>query len=209
MEPATPVAPEREPSRARPVVARVLTVAIVAVSAAAFLLPELGIVDALAKANDRILAGEWWRLVTVALVHGGALHLAFNAFALWQLGSLAEVLYGRGRFAAVFLLGTAAATLASVAWTPGRAVGASGGVFAVVGALLVFGLRARGAVPDFARRLVREMTWIVAINVLFGFTVQYVDNAAHLGGLAAGAALGAALGPAARFRRAGPRGRWS
>jgi rhomboid protease GluP len=92
--------------------------------------------------------------------------------------------------------------VASVAFTEKDAVGASGGVFAIVGAVLVLGLRGRGLLPEpVRRRLVLDMLWIVGVNVLFGFTVPYVDNAAHLGGLAAGAALGAALGPDPELRR--------
>jgi membrane associated rhomboid family serine protease len=186
--------------RRRPVLTQALTVLVVATSVAAFALGDLAF--ALAKVNDRILAGEWWRLVTVALVHGSIPHLAFNALALWSLGGLAEAFYGRARLAAILVLGTALATVASVAWTEANAVGASGGVFAVVGAVLVFGLRARGLLPEpVRRRLVLDMLWIVAVNVTFGFTVPYVDNAAHLGGLAAGAALGAALGPDPDLRR--------
>jgi rhomboid protease GluP len=195
--------PTRDPDlearpRRKPFVARALTVAIVASSLVAFAVPEY--LFALAKVNERILRGEWWRLVTVALVHGGLLHLAFNAFALWQLGTLAEMVYGRGRLIAIFVLGTALATTASLVYTEGNGVGASGGVFAIVGAILVFALRARGTIPEpIRKRLVIDMTWIVGVNVLFGLSVPYVDNAAHLGGLAAGAAIGAALGvPALR-----------
>jgi membrane associated rhomboid family serine protease len=185
----------------KPVVARAFTFVIVGSSLVAFVVPEY--LAALAKVNERILEGEWWRLVTVALVHGGLLHLAFNGFALWNLGGLAEALYGRTRLAILFIVGTALATGASVLYTAANAVGASGGVFAVIGALLVFGLRARGTIPEpVRRRLVKDMAWIVGVNVLFGVSVPYVDNAAHLGGLAAGAALGAALGaPAIRKRR--------
>jgi membrane associated rhomboid family serine protease len=186
--------------RRRPVMVQGLTVAVVASSLLAFAVPSY--LDALAKVNERIVAGEWWRLVTVALVHGSLAHLAFNGLALWSLGGLAEAFYGRARLAVVFVLGTALATVASVAFTEKDAVGASGGVFAIVGAVLVLGLRGRGLLPEpVRRRLVLDMLWIVGVNVLFGFTVPYVDNAAHLGGLAAGAALGAALGPDPELRR--------
>jgi rhomboid protease GluP len=185
----------------RPVVSRALTAAIVATSLLAFVSPA--VLDALMKDDARILAGEWWRLVTVALVHGSLMHLAFNAFALWDLGALAETLFGRTRFLAVFVVGTAVATVASVVWNPSPAVGASGGVFAVVGALLVLALRSRGTLAEpFRRRLVRDMVVIVGVNLVFGFTVTYVDNAAHLGGLVAGALLGAAAGFGPEMRRA-------
>jgi rhomboid protease GluP len=185
----------------RPVVSRALTVLIAATSLLAFVSPA--VMGTLAKVNERILDGEWWRLVTVALVHGSPMHLAFNAFALWDLGALAETLFGRARFLAVFVVGTAIATVASLLWNPNPAVGASGGVFALVGALLVLGLRSRGTLSEaFRRRLVRDMVFVVGVNLVFGFTVAFVDNAAHLGGLVAGALLGAAAGFGPELRRA-------
>jgi membrane associated rhomboid family serine protease len=185
--------------RERPVATQALTALVVASSLAAFASPAW--MEALMKVNARIAAGEWWRLVTVALVHGGLAHLAFNALALWSLGPLAEVFYGRARFLAIFLLGTALATMASMAYTDADGVGASGGVFAIVGAVLVFALRGRGVVPEPLRaRLLRDMAWIVGVNLVFGFSVGYVDNAAHVGGLVGGAVVGAALGPRASLR---------
>ncbi len=188
--------------RRRPVLTWIVTAAVVVTSLLAFVLPDEALAWRLAKVNDRILAGEWWRLLTVALVHGSLLHLAFNGFALANLGALVEILYGRPRLGAVLAVGTAAATVASLAWTPAPAVGASGGIFALVGALLVLGLRGRGVLPEpLRRKLLRDMTWIAAVNLALGFTLAYVDNAAHLGGLVAGAALGALLGPAPEVRR--------
>lgn len=194
----------------RPVVTWLATGLIVATSLAAFVLPDEDLALRLAKVNERVLAGEWWRLLTVALVHGSLLHLFFNAYALNNLGGLAERLYGRARFGAVLLLGTAGGTLASVLWTPAPAVGASGGVFALVGALLVLGLRRRSSLPDpVRRRLLRDMAWIALVNLALGATIPYVDNAAHLGGLVAGAALGALLGPDPLLRGLSRPGPWS
>ena len=186
----------------RPVVTWAVTALIVATSLAALVLPDEALALRLAKVNQRVLAGEWWRLLTVALVHGSLLHLFFNAYALLDLGGLVERLYGRARFGAVLLLGTAGGTIASLLWTPAPAVGASGGIFALVGALLVLGLRRRSILPEpIRRKLLRDMAWIAALNLALGFSVAYVDNAAHLGGLVSGIALGALLGPAPEVRR--------
>lgn len=188
--------------RRRPVLTWMVTGLVVLTSLLAFVLPDQALTWRLAKVNERIFAGEWWRLLTVALVHGSLLHLFFNAYALHSLGGLTEILCGRPRLAAILALGTAAGTAASVAWTPRPAVGASGGIFALVGALLVVGLRGRGVLPEPVRRkLLRDMAGIAAVNLALGFTIPYVDNAAHLGGLVAGAALGALLGPAPEVRR--------
>lgn len=192
--------------RRRPVVTWSATALIVGTSLMAFALPDQVLALRLAKVNQRILAGEWWRLLTVALVHGSLLHLFFNAYALYNLGGLTERLYGRVRYLVLLVVGTAAATAASVAWTPAPAVGASGGIFALVGALGVLGL-SRSALPEaIRRRLLRDMAWIAALNLALGATIPYVDNAAHVGGLVAGLALGGLLGPAAEVRRLSQRG---
>jgi rhomboid protease GluP len=193
--------------RRRPVITWSATALIVGTSLMAFALPDQVLALRLAKVNQRILAGEWWRLLTVALVHGSLLHLFFNAYALYNLGGLVERLYGRARYLVLLVVGTAAATAASVAWTPAPAVGASGGIFALVGALLVLGLSRRSALPEpVRRRLLRDMAWIAALNLALGATIPYVDNAAHVGGLVAGLALGGLLGPAAEVRRLSQRG---
>lgn len=189
-------------SRRGPVTTGLLAV-IVAVSLAGFVVP--GVLDALAKVNERIRQGELWRLFTPALVHGSLIHLFVNMSALAQIGRVAEGLYGGRGFLVAFVLGTGAATATSFAFMPNPSVGASGGLFAIVGALLAFAVRHRGVLPEAARRqMIRGELFTVGINVVFGFLVPYVDNAAHLGGLAAGFLVGLLLPPgplaAARLR---------
>jgi membrane associated rhomboid family serine protease len=187
----------------RPTVTYVTIGVIVAVSMVAP--PGSALWHLLAKTNDGIAAGEWWRLVTPVLVHGGLVHLAVNMFAFANIGPAVESLYGRLQLLAIILVGTVGATLASV-WFTNRpevpSVGASGGLFALVGALIVFGLRHRHALAPAARnRLVRGMLWVVAVNLAIGFSATFIDNSAHIGGLVTGIALGAILPPAETTRR--------
>ncbi|MBA2570805.1 MAG: rhomboid family intramembrane serine protease, partial [Chloroflexi bacterium] len=86
----------------------------------------------LALIKPAVADGEWWRLVTVALVHDDRsfLHLAFNMFALYMVGPLVEALYGSPRFVLVYVLAAAAGSAASYVISPGvNAVGASGAIF--------------------------------------------------------------------------------
>jgi membrane associated rhomboid family serine protease len=173
---------------------RVLAV-VVAVSAAAMLLPPEALLDRLAKDNQAIRDGEVWRLLTAGLVHGGALHLVMNAAVLSNVGAFVERLLGSGRMLAVLWGGVLAGSLASFATNPQRSVGISGGLFALVGALLVVGVRHRRALPPPARRmLVRAPIEIIVLNVALGLALPVIDNAAHLGGLGAGILLGLRLG---------------
>jgi len=185
----------------------------VAVSAAAMLLPPEVLFDRLAKDNDAIRDGEVWRLLTAGLVHGGVLHLVMNASVLSDVGRLVESLLGSRRMLAVLWGGVLGGSLASFATNPNRSVGISGGLFALVGALLAVGLRHRRGLPPGVRRmLVRGPIEVIVLNVALGLALPIIDNAAHLGGLATGIALGLVLGVRPQVRAAlggtAPYGRW-
>lgn len=168
---------------------------VLAVSGLALLLPEDVLLLRLAKDDAAIRAGEWWRLATAGLVHGGAVHLAMNAWVLSSLGGFVERLLGRRRMEAVLWGGVVTGSVASFAMERGVSVGISGGLFALVGALLVIGLRHRKTLPPPARRmLVRAPVEIIVLNAGLGFALPMIDNAAHLGGLAGGVLLGLATG---------------
>lgn len=148
-----------------------------------------------AKINGLVAAGQWWRLVSALFLHGGALHLGLNGYALWMLGPLLERFYGSRRFVVLYLGSGLGAGLGSYLWTPGASVGASGAVFGLLGALMVFGWRARGRLPARVSRAfgVGLAPWVV-VNLVIGLLPGLpIDNAAHLGGLGSGLALGAAL----------------
>ncbi len=173
---------------------RAVLVGVVAVSALALVLPPEALQLRLAKDNDAIRAGEWWRLLTAGLVHGGAFHLLMNAAVLSNLGGFAERLLGARRMLLVLWGGVLAGSLASFVTNPHPSVGISGGLFALVGALLAVGLRHRRALPPPARRmLVRAPVEIIVLNLALGLAIPFIDNSAHVGGLAAGFLLGLVL----------------
>jgi rhomboid protease GluP len=138
------------------------------------------------------LHGEPWRLVTSAFLHLGIVHLAFNMYVLAAIGPLVERLFGRVRFLAVYL--TAAITGSLVSLLVHRnivAVGASGAIFGLYGALAAFLQRERGVMPRVLVNRMGKMAFgFIAYNLVFGFAVPGIDNAAHVGGLFGGAAAG-------------------
>ncbi len=142
-----------------------------------------------------VAGGEYWRLVTAGFLHGGLLHLGVNMFSLWILGRPLEAALGRLRFAGLYLAGLLGADAVAYLLTPpGVAVlGASGAIFALLGALFVLG-----------RRLgldLRSLTGVLVINLVISFTVPNISWQAHLGGLVSGAVVAAGLLlPAARRR---------
>jgi rhomboid protease GluP len=137
-----------------------------------------------------VTAGETWRLVASIFLHAGLLHLVLNAWALFVLGRNLEAFYGGWRFLFLFLISGLCGAAASAWSSRAISVGASGGVFGLLGASITFAFRWRAALP---RRIVKAMgtallPW-VALNLLLGFLIPRIDVAAHVGGLAAGAIL--------------------
>ncbi len=140
--------------------------------------------------------GQWWRLGTAMFVHFGVVHLALNMWALWDVGRLMEGLLGRWRFAALYLGSGVLGNGVSLVVQGNQAVsgGASGAVFSLYGALLVFLWRERQQVDR------SEFRWLFGGALVFtalmlglGFVLPGIDNAAHAGGLLAGLLMGALL----------------
>jgi len=134
------------------------------------------------------LGGEWWRLFTSMFLHGSLLHLAFNMFALWQVGRLVERIFGSARFCLLYLLAGLAGGIASVLWNPHvNSVGASGAIFGLIGGLLAFIRRENSGVPPTVVADLRgSLLPFLLFNLSAGFLYPHTDNAAHLGGLAGG-----------------------
>jgi rhomboid protease GluP len=134
--------------------------------------------------------GEWWRAFTSAFVHDGFLHIAFNMFALWQIGTIVEQLFGTPKMAVIYV-----ASILGSGWAIYEfnyteiTIGASGAIFGLFGALVAAGLR----LGKYGQQLVRSMLGLVIINVLLGFMIPNISQAGHLGGLVAGFILGVVL----------------
>jgi rhomboid protease GluP len=136
--------------------------------------------------------GEPWRLLTSAFLHFGVMHLAFNMYALHKGGVLAERLYGSPRFLVIYLLAAIAGSVVSGWWNPLRnSAGASGAVFGVYGALLVFFAMRRHELPiSLLRTAGRGALLLVVYSLIIGATSEHIDNACHVGGLLAGGLAG-------------------
>jgi len=137
-----------------------------------------------------------WRLLTATVLHGGLIHLAFNMWALWNTGRLAERFYGNLQLLLVYLVSGLAGSIASLffAARTGVSVGASGAIFGVVGCLLAALLiKARKLPPELVGSMRGSMLLFVGYSLFMGFVVGFIDNAAHIGGLVAGFAMGAVL----------------
>src|ERR1700733_111536 len=141
------------------------------------------------------LSGQWWRLFTYMFLHGGLMHIAFNMWALWNLGELCESLYGRWTFLALYLMTGIGGGFASIAWNPGAfTVGASGAIFGLAGALLASFYLGEFSVPKAALSgTLKSLAFFVGFNLFFGHLFSGVDNSCHVGGLITGLILGALI----------------
>ena len=135
----------------------------------------------------------WTTLLTSMFLHGGIVHLLLNGFALYQLGAVFETWMGSTRLLITYFLTGIAGSVASVMFSQGPSVGASGAIFGLLGALIAFLFRRREMLNAGAKSLLSQLVGWAAINVFFGFSVPGIDNAAHLGGCAAGLLLGLIL----------------
>jgi rhomboid protease GluP len=138
-----------------------------------------------AKYPAAIFAGQWWRLVTAGFLHGGILHILMNSWVLFDLGAQVEEIYGTSRYLFFYFVATVAGFAASTYWSNSLSVGASAGLFGLIGAMIALGVRHRHTAMGSAVRAhyTQWAIWGVVMGFLPGFRV---DNAAHLGGLAAG-----------------------
>jgi len=151
---------------------------------------SLSLVQAGAFYGPAVQEGQWWRAFTAAFIHDGFLHIAFNMFALWQIGMVVEQLFGTPVMALIYTTSIIGSGWAIYHFNYSEiTIGASGAIFGLFGALVAAGLR----LGKYGQQLVRNMLGLVIINVLLGFMIPNISQAGHLGGLVSGFLLGIIL----------------
>ena len=180
-----------EPQAARvsvPEAAPYVTYAIIAITGLVYVL-QLATADLpivfLAKDNDLIRRGEFWRLLTPALVHGSLPHILFNMYALLSFGTSLERHFGHGRFFLLYVLGAFAGNVMSFLLTSADSVGASTAIFALIGAEGVFLVQNRKIFAGQFRNAIGNVIFVVAVNLFLGLAPT-IDNWGHIGGLLGG-----------------------
>jgi membrane associated rhomboid family serine protease len=139
--------------------------------------------------------GQWWRVFSVSLVHGGVLHLFFNMLLLWIVGQLLEPGAGPLRFGLLYIVSVAAGSAGALIAQPhALSAGASGGVFGVAAAATIVMHRQGVRFWDTG------FGPLLAINFVLDFFIPNVSIAAHVGGLIGGLIAAEAM---LRARRAG------
>src|SRR5947209_5353652 len=135
--------------------------------------------------GPQVAHGGWWRLITAAFLHGSILHIGFNMFVLYVIGSGVEAYLGPLRYLAVYLVSGLAGSAGALIATPnGVTVGASGAIFGIFGALLIIEYQQTGSLAGQAMTL-------IAINLALNFAFNgagggNISIGGHIGGLIGG-----------------------
>jgi len=134
-----------------------------------------------ALSGPAVADGDYWRIVTAGFLHAGFFHLLFNMFSLWILGSLLEPAIGQLRFALIFFVSLLAGSFGALVVDPNSlTVGASGGIFGLMGAAVIV-MRNRGINP-----MESGLGLWIGLNLLITFAIPGISIGGHLGGLLGG-----------------------
>jgi len=128
---------------------------------------------------------EYWRLFTAMWLHGGLLHVAFNMYALYIGGSYLEMIAGKGKYLAIYLIAGVAGNVAVylLAAPISVTIGASTAIFGIFGALFTFSLHNRDSAVG---RALKSMGSVILINLVITFVVPGISWQGHVGGLIGG-----------------------
>ncbi len=134
-----------------------------------------------------IKSGEYYRLITGTFLHAGPLympiHLLFNMYALYIIGSQVENFVGKWKYLIIYFASALMGSLLSTVILHANSIGASGAIFGLMGSLAYFGYHYR---IYFGNVLKSQIIPLIIINLLMGFMFSGIDNVAHIGGLVGG-----------------------
>jgi rhomboid protease GluP len=137
--------------------------------------------------GERVMAGEWWRMVTCMFVHIGFVHFFLNAYALCMLSPPLEKLLGRNRFLALYFLSGMIGSVLTIMLKPAVwSAGASGAIYGLVGAYLGLHFRYK---PFYASLMSQILLFLLADLIIAFIPGMRINTLAHYGGLLGGIGL--------------------
>lgn len=143
------------------------------------------------KFGPLIDKGEVWRLVACNFLHGGLMHIACNMYSLYIIGSQVEAIYGKIKYVLIyFICGICSSLLSYIGDYNTLSIGASGAIFGLMGALLIFLLKNRDVIN---KETIINFIVIIFINLYIGMSFSNIDNLGHIGGLFSGIIMGIIL----------------
>jgi membrane associated rhomboid family serine protease len=154
-----------------------------------------------AVTGESLLRGEWWRLLTCCFVHHGAMHLGLNMYGLWIVGRIAEQMWGRWRYLAIYLIAGFSGSCVAMYVQPDTVLaGASGAIWGIMASLPVWLLLNRAHLPrQLVSGMMSQLVTVLIINGVLSF-LPGISWGAHFGGGIIGAIASALL----NYQRFGP-----
>lgn len=178
--------------RKKPIVTTILVVVNILIYVLSILFGQYKeIVNSFCVYGPLIRLGEYYRLITGIFLHGNLIHLLFNCYALWIIGSQIESFMGKWKYLIIYLFSGLMGSLFSITFSNYASIGASGAIFGLLGSMLYFGYHYRVYLGNVIRS---QIIPLIILNLLFGFMLSGVDNFAHIGGLLGGVLITVALG---------------
>ena len=174
-----------------------ITYILMGINVLLFLVPVLlgnydTIINRFCVYGPSIRRGEYYRLITGIFLHGSIMHLFFNVYALYVIGSQIENYFGRIKYIIIYLFsGIMGALFSMIFGGTTASIGASGAIFGLMGSLLYFGYHYRVYLGNVLKT---QLIPLIIFNLFLGFILNGVDNFAHIGGLIGGVLITKALG---------------
>ncbi len=139
-----------------------------------------------------VAAGDYYRILSCAFVHANIIHLLFNCYALFVLGTQLESFVGKVKYLLIYLFSAISGSLMSLVFVrSGISIGASGAIFGLMGSIVYFGYHYRVYLGNIIKS---QIIPLIFINLLLGFLLTGIDNFAHIGGLIGGFLITIGLG---------------
>lgn len=172
-----------------------ITYSLIAINILVYILMMLGYYNNIllygANIPDLIRQGGIYRLLSSIFIHANIMHLICNMYALYVIGPQLESYLGRFKYLIIYLVSGITGNLLSMTFSSGVSVGASGAIFGLFGALLYFGYHYRVYLGTVLKS---QLIPLIILNLIIGFMIPNIDNAAHIGGLVGGVLMTIALG---------------
>jgi len=167
-----------------------LTYSLMAVSILFFLISSIankvfkaGVLDGYAV----VVKGELYRLITSIFLHSGGMHIVMNMLSLYIVGKMVEKLFSKTAYLSLYFISAFVGTFLSMyIHIGGVAVGASGAIFGLFGALAGFVFVHKDRLGGQFRAFMKDFGLLLLINLGIGFAFPSIDVSAHVGGLIAG-----------------------
>lgn len=136
--------------------------------------------------------GEYYRLFTGMFLHVNIFHLLINCYSLYLIGSQMESFMGKIKYLIIYIVSGLFGSLLSIIMNVnGAGVGASGAIFGLFGSMLYFGYHYRVYLGNVVKSQIMPT---IVLNLIYGFMIPGIDNAAHIGGLLGGLLITTAVG---------------